>query len=230
MKNTKVVLSLLAVALAGGIALTGCGGGKNKKGDSSGQGSTPASEPSSEPDPEPVYTFTEAEYLLVKEKLNDPRILLNGNFTMSGIVENKIAEGKIDGTIEGDHLMYDIDVASYNNGTKKAAAVEYYYDTDDAKWYRTEIDLNVQSLYVSTGLYYFMLLPVYGDLTYNETKHQYSALVNYEEMNFKIDFRALHGNIIEYNVTGEVTYHFEFSDFGTTTVEFPTDYEEGSID
>ena len=39
MKNTKVVLSLLAVALAGGIALTGCGGRKNKKDGSSGEGS-----------------------------------------------------------------------------------------------------------------------------------------------------------------------------------------------
>ena len=231
MKNTKVILSLLAVALAGGIALTGCGGGKNKKDGSSGEGSNPTTEPSgepsSEPDPEPVYTLTETEYVLLVNTLTNPKLVIDSNFTVSGFMDAKFDNGKIEMVLEGDLTKFDIDVSTYNSSTTTANGDMYYFDKDDSKWYHSTAVPSMQELYMASGLYLLMTLPTqYSDLTYNENKRSYSANSQIEDMNFAVEFWVVDGQLTDCNITGEITVLYHFSDYGTTVVEMPTEYVE----
>ena len=129
MKLNKILPITL---LAGVLMLSACGSkGNDNSGDSgSGGDSTPTG---------PVYTITESDFLTLKSKLTNPKIFIEGNFTVDLTVggstfKNKFANGKVDCYVQGEHYVLDIDVSTYDATKQTANGDIYVYDEDDEAW------------------------------------------------------------------------------------------------
>ena len=214
MQSKKLLLSLFSLSLLGGVALSGCGGNND---------------PKPEPTPEPVYTINEADYLLLRSKVNNPRYVLENNFSLNvnDVFESKVDKGKIDTYIEGDHVMLDLDVSTYNSETTAITGDTYYFDKDDKEWYRIANHTSpLSQTFNALGFYYFVALPdSYEDLVYNETKHTYKGIVTIEGESFQTTFVLLNGRFVEFELSyGETHLEIDFFDYDSTTVEFPSKY------
>lgn len=213
MKKANLILVLLFVLL---FTLVGC----KKKTDE-----TPKDEQKQD-----TYTLTKEEYLSLRSDLLSPRLFLDGNFTFKisqNSSANKIADGKFDGLIEGDPTVYVFDKNTYDSTTTKVALDEYYYDTDDKIWYLSKENYELKTIYKISGLFYLELLPnSYDDLSYNEAKRVYTYSGTIDGDPYSIEFSVKNGKLIDYRVIGEASFIYEFSDYGTTTVNVPTEYVE----
>ena len=198
--------------LAGALMLSACGS-KGNGGDS-----TPA---------EPVYTVTAGEYELIKSNFNNYGILVNSNFTMTVQFQNvsneyKFADGKIDGFIEGDHCVLDIDKSTFNATTSESTYDEYYYDIDDGKWYKTTLTGNLSGYYNLFFEYFEVMPDEFEDLTYNEEKHSYLGTKTIEDEMFSTELMFKDGTLV--SISFNKMLYYTFSEFGTTTVTLPTDF------
>ncbi len=179
---------------------------------------------------EPVYTVTEAEYLSIKTMVNNPKNFIDGNFTATmnlggGVSVNKFADGKFDGHIQGNHFVIVFDTSTYNVSEKTATSSSYYYDEDDEKWYReSDKTVNLGQYYPMTILYTEYFPNTFEELSYNADKREYSAIMTILDstVSFRAQFKD--GKLLSYTFVGFVAV--EFSDYGTTTVTPPTEYEE----
>lgn len=218
MRNRKLLLSLFSLSLLGGVALSGCGGNND-----------PTPEPTPESTPEPVYTINEADYLLLRSKVNNPRFVLENNFSLNinDEFESKVDKGKIDTYIEGDHVKLDLDVSTYDSETTAITGDTYYFDKDDKEWYRIANHTSpLLPTFKALGFYYFVTLPdSYEDLVYNETKHTYKGIVTIDGETFQITFALLNGRFVEFELLLDgMRFEIDFFDYDSTTVEFPSEY------
>ncbi len=235
MKVTR--LSLLAVATLTGIALGGCnkksnsgtaypldpgtsaatstsgGGATSASGDSGAAGSSSTSAPG------PVYTVSEAEYLLAKSKFTSPRIFLDGNFTFSGYMEMKFASGVVYSRGVLFDTIFDFDVASYNSGTGNVDCEQYNYE--DGEWSHLVHSVNLNDMFGGYEIYLFTgLLSSINDYSYNEETHKYSGTNTEHSLQYIIGFENV--NLVSVRiVSSEMDETIEISDYGTTTVEIP---------
>ena len=209
--------------LAGALMLSACGA----KGDEPVDPGTSESEGDSTPTG-PVYTITEAEFSALKSKLSNPKIFIEGNFTVDlsydGVsFKNKLANGKVDCYVQGDHCVFDFDVSTYNPTTQKANGDTYYYDDSDGTWSKETGEIDVLK-YASRCLAFedvFYYGPSFDSFTYNEDTRQYSGSKTIEEDTTVVTkFMVKDGRFLSYEVVGVVEY--TFSDYGTTTVTLPT--------
>ena len=176
---------------------------------------------------EPVYTITEAEFSALKSKLSNPKIFLEGNFTVdlsAGVFssKNKLANGKVDCYIQTEHFMFDFDVDSYNATTQKANGDTYYYDDSDGTWSKETGEIDVAK-YASLCFQFedvFYYAPSFESFTYDEETRQYSGSKTIDDQTVVTNFKVKDGQFLSYGVVGFVTY--TFSDYGTTTVTLPT--------
>lgn len=200
----KKSLSILTVALASGIILSGCNKG-------------------------PTYTIKEEDYLVLRSKLTSPRVFLDANFTISGDAQVKIETGKVDLNIEGDRYIFVLKKDTYNPSTTIIDADSYYYDIDDRTWYHTYGEDELNNLLLYSGLYFLSVLPSsYDALSYNENKHEYTAIGKADNEAISITFSFLDGNLVYYAATSSEGGHviLNFSDYGSTKVVIPSVYEE----
>ena len=178
---------------------------------------------------EPVYTVTETEYLAIKSKIGSHRNFIDGNFTVTltynGVSVNKFADGKFDGYIEGDHYVIVFDTATYDSTAKTANADVYYYDEDDKKWYREAAQKENLTQYYSYVVPFIEALPdSFDDLSYNADKREYSSIVTIDGENISVKVQFKDGKMISFTINGLVSC--EFSDYGTTEVTVPAEYED----
>ncbi len=214
MKNNKILPIAL---LAGVLMLSACA---SKGGDKE---TDPASSST-----EPVYTITEAEFTALQAKLANPKIFIEGNFTVDMSVgvfsfKNKLANGKVDCYIQGEHFAFDFDVDSYNATTQKANGDAYLYDSDDEKWEKETDEIDVAKCaslcFQFEDVFYYA--PSFDSFTYNEETRQYSGSKTIDEDTTLVTkFVVKDGQFLSYEVAGYISY--AFSDYGTTTVTLPT--------
>lgn len=200
--------------LAGVLMLSACG----SKGNGGGSGG----------DPTPSYTITETDFLALKAKLMNPKIFVEGNFTVDVTVfgttfKNKIANGKDDIYVEGIHFVLDLDVSSYNASTSKASGDTYEYDEDEKTWSKETGEVDV-ALYASYSLQFEDSLgkaaPASFDaFTYNEDTRIYEGSKTMDDETYVTKFMVKNGQFLSYEVVG--VFKYEFSDCGTTTVTLP---------
>ena len=223
MKKTRLFY-LLSASLLSGLILTGC---KNKESSSSGGNSSEQSSEGGETTPN--YEVTEAEFLVAKSKVDSPRGLFEGNYEMSfNGATYKVDNGKAEFITESIHNIFEFNVSTYNTSTLEIIADEYNFDTDT--WYLDEDKtIYLESLYFYSGLYMLDALPeTYGELTYSEESHSYSAIVTYEEMTMRIimsfentNFKTVTFDFPEAEVPGTSV---GFTGWGTTSVVLPTEF------
>ena len=251
MKNTKILLPLMALSLT----LVGCGNGGNtsaattatentsadattesaqtteatatteavQTSDSSASSESAQTEQTST-DP---YKINEVDYLLLKSSMCSPRVFLTSNFTfeINGLI-SKIDNGKFDGYVQGERIALSFDPDTYNSNTTEVNAYAYAFDDDELVWYRSSSLPKLNELQSYTGLYLLQALPsAYDDLSFNESKHQYTASVNMEGDVFNVNFKIEDGNLIFFKIgNSDGSMMLEFSDYGTTSVDLPKDY------
>ena len=187
-----------------------------------------SAETSSSTQAEPVYTITEAEFSALKLKLSDPKIFVEDNFTIDmtygGVsFKNKLANGKVDFFLQGEHFALDLDVSTYNPSTKKANGDIYEYDDSEEKWSKQtgEIDVyNYASLSLGFEVMFSYAPSSLDDFTYNKDTRQYSGSRTEDGTTIVTKFMVKDGQFLSYETVGIVDY--EFSDYGTTTVTLPT--------
>jgi len=204
MSSTKILLPLLTLS----FAITGCGG--------SGSG-----------DP---YKIGEDNYLALRGKLLSPRIFLDMNLSFTAGNQNfKIADSKFDGYVEGERSIISFDASTYEKETTQVQADTYYYDESDKVWYHESEKAALASIYNHTSLYFLSALPSsYDQLSYNESKHKYSATVNMEGELLAVELGFENGNLISYKVEADGTFLIDFYDYGKTVVNIPTEYQESN--
>ena len=211
MKKLLTILLIVSLAFCA-VSLTACGSKDTK---------------------EPVYTVTETEYLAIKSKISSHKNFIDGNFTVTinignNVYVNKFADGKFDDYIQGDHYVIVFDTSTYDATAKTANAYGYYYDEDDEKWYRTPEETENLDLYYSFIIPFTEYFPdTFEELYYNADKREYSASVTVLDGTFSFKAQFKDGNLLSYTLIAD-EFHMtcEFSDYGTTTVTPPTEYEE----
>ena len=173
------------------------------------------------------YKINEVDYLLLKSSMCSPRVFLTSNFTfeINGLI-SKIDNGKFDGVVQGDRLVYSFDPETYNVSTTEVNSYEFEFDDDELVWYRTQTLVSLNQLHSVTGLYLLQALPsAYDDLSFNESKHQYTASVNMEGDDFNVNFKIEDGKLAFFKIGNtDGSMMLEFSDYGTTSVNLPKDY------
>lgn len=216
----KTKLSIILLALVSGLTLGGCKGKTNSSssnGTSSSQTSSSSSSSSSEKGK--TYTVSDTDYLLIKSSFADPKVLIDGNFTVSNYTNVKVANGKVE-INSSFHRIYDIDGTTYDTGTHIAELEQYDYETDH--WVQSHHDdIPLENIIAYSELMYFTaMLDSLSSYTYSEETHKYTGRNNLYEIDIELSFED--GKLIRSVFTGEVALTFDISNYGTTTVEIPT--------
>ena len=221
----KIKLSVLTLALIGGLLLTGC---KNKNDStdpssaeesSSGSETTEVSSSSSET-PVDRHKITEQEYLEIRDFFNSEHLFIDGNLTISHVDVLKINNGKIEYTDEWSHDIYDLE---YSEMFDIFYGYEYNYIADE--WHKEyaerELD-NLMSIFNFWSLDY--MVESLSDLTYSEETHKYTGKNVDRDIDNEFVFED--GKLVSYVATWEnygerVVSAYEMTNYGTTKVVLP---------
>lgn len=214
--------------LAGVLMLSACGSKGGSSDSENGGDSVGDPTPSTPSTPSgPSYTITETDFLVLKAKLMNPKIFVEGNFTVDWTIDgvtfkNKIANGKDDVYVQGTHFVFDLDVSSYNASTSKASGDTYEYDEDENTWSKETGEVDV-ALYASYSLGFetvFGFSPLSLDsFAYNEDTRLYTGSRTSGDDTYITKFMVKDGQFLSYEVAN--VFKYEFSDYGTTTVTLP---------
>lgn len=214
--------------LAGVLMLSACGSKGGSSDSENGGDSVDDPTPSTPSTPSgPSYTITETDFLVLKAKLMNPKIFVEGNFTVDLTIEgdtfkNKIANGKDDVYVQGTHFVFDLDVSSYNASTSKASGDTYKYDDEEKTWSKQTGEVDV-ALYASYSLGFetvFEFSPLSLDsFAYNEDTRLYTGSKTVGDDTCITKFMVKDGQFLSYEIVD--VFKYEFSDYGTTTVTLP---------